>query len=193
MTTGRWLGLKRWKAGRRSADEHYKAFLETSPPAPSTSFDNAELVCLDIETTGLDPATVDMLSIGWVIIRGGMVDLSTAESHVVKPSGSLGDSPSIHGLTDSVVDQGMSPDEAMERVIEVLTGRVLAGVRGKIAVIRDAGRQLQKACIRAAQRKVLDLLLVPVGVDLRGPNVDDRRSGHDGDFFGHSPDGAPHS
>ena len=105
MTTGRWLTLKRWTAGRRSADEHYKAFLETRPPAPSTGFDDAELVCLDIETTGLDPATVDMLSIGWVLIRGGRVDLSTAESHVVKPSGGLGNSPSIHGLTDSVVDQ----------------------------------------------------------------------------------------
>jgi DNA polymerase-3 subunit epsilon len=126
MTTGRWLTLKRWTAGRRSADEHYKAFLETRPPAPSTSFDDAELVCLDIETTGLDPATVDMLSIGWVLIRGGRVDLSTAESHVVKPSGGLGNSPSIHGLTDSVVDQGMSPEEAMERVIEVLTGRIAA-------------------------------------------------------------------
>jgi DNA polymerase-3 subunit epsilon len=125
MTTGRWLRLKRWKAGRRSADEHYKAFLETSPPTPSTPFKNAELVCLDIETTGLDPATVDMLSIGWVLIRDGKVDLSTAESHVVKPSGGLGNSPSIHGLTDSVVDQGMSPEEAMARVVEVLTGRIL--------------------------------------------------------------------
>jgi DNA polymerase-3 subunit epsilon len=125
MKTGRWLALKRWKAGHQSADEHYKAFLKASPPSPGSRFEEAELVCLDIETTGLDPATVDMLSIGWVLIRGGRVDLATAESHVVKPEGGLGDSPAIHGLTDSVVDKGMSTAEAMERVIEVLTGRVL--------------------------------------------------------------------
>ena len=153
MTTGRWLALKRWKAGYRSADERYKALLEASPPSPGSAFEEAELVCLDIETTGLDPATVDMLSIGWVLIRNGRVDLSTAESHVVKPTSGLGDSPSIHGLTDSVVEQGMSPEEAMERVLEVLTGRVL--------VVHHAGldkRLLDRHC----KAQFGDKLLVPV-------------------------------
>ena len=154
MTTGRWLSLKRWKAGRRSGNEHYKALLEASPPSPATDFDDAELVCLDIETTGLDPATVDMLSIGWVLIRNGRVDLSTAESHVVKPArDELGDSPTIHGLTDSVVDEGMSPEEAMERVIDVLTGRVL--------VVHHAGLD-KKLLDRLCKEQFGDKLLVPV-------------------------------
>ena len=153
MTTSRFLALKRWKAGHRSADERYSTFLEVSPPAPGTRFDEAELVCLDIETTGLDPATVDMLSIGWVLIRGGRVDLSTAESHVVKPSCGLGDSPSIHGLTDSVVDQGMSPEEAMERVLEVLRGRVL--------VVHHAGLD-KKLLDRLCRTLFGDKLLIPV-------------------------------
>jgi DNA polymerase-3 subunit epsilon len=153
MKTGRWLALKRWRAGHRSADEHYKAFLEASPPAPGSRFEDVELVCLDIETTGLDPATVDMLSIGWVLIRGGRVDLSTAESHVVKPEGGLGDSPSILGLTDSVVDNGMSPAEAVGRVIEVLRGRVL--------VVHHAG--LDKRLLDRFCREYFgDKLLVPV-------------------------------
>jgi DNA polymerase-3 subunit epsilon len=153
MTTGRWLAIKRWKAGYLAADEHYKALLEASPPSASTRFEEAELVCLDIETTGLDPATVDMLSIGWVLIRGGRVDLSTAESHVVKPSGDVGNSPSIHGLTDSVVDQGMSPEEAMERVLEVLIGRVL--------VVHHAGLD-KKLLDRLCRAQFGDKLLVPV-------------------------------
>ena len=154
MRTGRWLTLKRWKAGYRTADEHYKALLETSPPPASSRFEEAELVCLDIETTGLDPATVDMLSIGWVLIRRGRVDLSTAESHVVKPSsGDVGDSPSIHGLTDSVVNQGMSPEEAMDRVLEVLTGRVL--------VVHHAGLD-KKLLDRLCRAQFGDKLLVPV-------------------------------
>ena len=153
MTTGRWLALKRWAAGRRSADERFKEFLDTSPPSAATPFREAELVCLDIETTGLDPATVDMLSIGWVLIRAGRVDLSTAESHVVKPSGELGDSPSIHGLTDSIVDQGISPGEAMERVIEVLTGRVL--------VVHHAGLD-KKLLDRFCRQLFGEKLLVPV-------------------------------
>ncbi|HSM31182.1 MAG TPA: exonuclease domain-containing protein [Woeseiaceae bacterium] len=153
MTTGRWLALKRWKAGYRSEDERYKALIEASPPSAATRFERAELVCLDIETTGLDPATVDMLSIGWVLIRNGRVDLSTAESHVVKPSGDVGDSPAIHGLTDSVVDQGISPEEAMQRVLEVLKGRVL--------VVHHAGLD-KKLLDRLCKDQFGDKLLVPV-------------------------------
>jgi DNA polymerase-3 subunit epsilon len=153
MKTGRWLALKRWRAGRRSADEAYRALVKTPAPSPGTPFDAAELVCLDIETTGLDPATVDMLSIGWVLIRDGRVDLATAESHVVKPTGELGDSPSIHGLTDTVVHQGMSPGEAMHRVLEVLAGRVL--------VVHHAG--LDKKLLDRFSRELFgDKLLVPV-------------------------------
>ena len=153
MKTGRWLALKRWQAGRRCDDEAYRALVNTPPPSPGTPFAEAELVCLDIETTGLDPATVDMLSIGWVLIRGGLVDLASAESHVVKPTGGLGDSPSIHGLTDTVVHQGMSPGEAMHRVLEVLTGRVL--------VVHHAG--LDKKLLDRFSRELFgDKLLVPV-------------------------------
>lgn len=153
MKTGRWLALKRWQAGRRSSDEAFRKFVRTPPPAPGTPFAEAELVCLDIETTGLDPATVDMLSIGWVLIRGARVDLASAESHVVKPTGGLGDSPSIHGLTDTVVDQGMAPGQAMHRVLEVLTGRVL--------VVHHAG--LDKKLLDRFSRELFgDKLLVPV-------------------------------
>lgn len=153
MTSSAWRALKRWRAGRRTADEAYRTFVRTPPPAPGTPFAEAELVCLDIETTGLDPATVDMLSIGWVLIRGGLVDLATAESHVVKPTGDLGESPSIHGLTDTVVLQGMSPREAMYRVLEVLTGRVL--------VVHHAG--LDKRLLDRFSRELFgDRLLVPV-------------------------------
>lgn len=153
MKTGRWLKLQRWKAGHQCTDERYKALLGKPPPASSCLFDEAELVSLDIETTGLDPVTAEMLSIGWVLIRGGRVDLSTAESHLVKPTGGLGDSPAIHGLTDSVVHQGMSPDEAIGRVIDVLTGRVL--------VVHHAGLD-KKLLDRHCRARFGEKLLVPV-------------------------------
>ncbi len=153
MTTGRWLALKRWQAGRRSSDEAFRQLVKTPAPAPGTPFAEVEFVCLDIETTGLDPATVDMLSIGWVLIRDARVDLSTAESHVVKPAGDLGDSPSIHGLTDTMVDRGISPAEAMQRVVRVLTGRVL--------VVHHAG--LDKKLLDRFSRELFgEKLLVPV-------------------------------
>ena len=123
------------------------------PPSPGTPFDDAELVCVDIETTGLDPTTADMLSIGWVLIRNGMVDLSTAESHVVKPTGNVCDSASVHGLTDTMVNLGMDPTQAVDRVIEALTGRVL--------VVHHAG--LDKGLLdRLCQIQFGEKLLVPI-------------------------------
>jgi len=148
-----WLTVKRWLARRRAANAHYRAFIEQAPPSPGTPFDDAELVCVDIETTGLDPATADMLSIGWVLIRNGMVDLSTAESHVVKPTGNVGDSASVHGLTDTMVNLGMDPTQAMERVVDVLAGRVL--------VVHHAG--LDKGLLdRLCKTQFGEKLLVPI-------------------------------
>jgi DNA polymerase-3 subunit epsilon len=148
-----WLSLRRWQARRRSADPAYRAFVSRPLPAPGTPVEEAELVCVDIETTGLDPATADMLSIGWVLVRGGRVDLSTAESHVVKPVGDVGDSASVHGLTDTVVNLGIDPTLAISRVIEVLTGRVL--------VVHHAG--LDKGLLdRLCKTQFGDKLLVPI-------------------------------
>jgi DNA polymerase-3 subunit epsilon len=52
-----WLTLRRWRARQRSTNPAYKAFLDRPLPAPGTPFEDAELVCMDIETTGLDPTT----------------------------------------------------------------------------------------------------------------------------------------
>ena len=149
----RWLALRRWKAARRVTNRHYQSFLSRPLPPPATLFDEAELICLDIETTGLDAATADMLSIGWVLIRDGMVDLSSAESYVVRPSGDVGDSASVHGLTDTAVSQGMDPRHAMERVVDVLAGRVL--------VVHHAG--LDKTLLdRLCRQQFGEKLLVPI-------------------------------
>lgn len=149
----RWLALRRWAAGRRSNNRHYQTFLRRPVPPPATPFGDAELICLDIETTGLDPLTADMLSIGWVLIRDGMVDLSSAESHVVKPPGEVGDSASVHGLTDTAVSGGMDPRHALERVVDVLAGRAL--------VVHHAG--LDKGLLDRLCREYFGgTLLVPV-------------------------------
>ena len=148
-----WLALQRWRALRRSDDAVFRAFIDQPVPAPGTLFTDAELVCMDIETTGLNPKTVDMLSIGWVLIRKCKVDLATAEAHIVKPNGGVGDSASVHGLTDTMVRYGMQPAEAIERVLEVLAGRVL--------VVHHAG--LDKILLdRICRQQYSEKLLVPM-------------------------------
>ena len=120
-----WLRLKRWRCRRRGIGEPLGRLLDIDVPSSATRFADAELVALDIETTGLDAATAEMLSVGWVVVRRGRVDLESAESHIVRPSGNVGSSASVHGLTDTIVGTGQERSLVIDRIVEVLTGRVL--------------------------------------------------------------------
>ena len=121
-----WLKARRWWLSRRHMPAPFDQLLAKPIPDPADLLTDTELVSLDIETTGLDPSTADMLSVGWVIVRNGRVDLGTAESHIVRPSGGVGDSASVHGLTDTVVGAGLDWGVVLDKIVGVLTGRVLA-------------------------------------------------------------------
>jgi len=120
-----WLKARRWLMRRKNFSAPFDAFLEAELPGPAAPFKDVEFVSLDIETTGLDASSADMLSVGWVVIRRGRIDLSTAESYIVRPSGEVGDSASVHGLTDTVVGGGLGWGAALGMIVEVLTGRIL--------------------------------------------------------------------
>ena len=168
----RWLALQRWWARRRVTEPPYNALLRQHPPAPPTVFADAEFVSLDIETTGLDAGTADMLSVGWVIVRRGKVDLRTATTYIVRPSGNVGDSASVHGLTDTVVEAGQDWRVTLSHIIEVLTGRIL--------LVHHAG--LDKALLdRMCRRHYGVPLLVPVVDTLALEHRRQRRRHHVGE------------
>ena len=116
----RLLAMRRWLAQKRRCGAPLDALLRQPLQPPTTSFRDAEIVSLDIETTGLDPASAEMLSVGWVIVRNGKVDLSSARSYLVRPRGGVGDSASIHGLTDTVVGEGHDVFETTSRPLSDL-------------------------------------------------------------------------
>ena len=148
-----WLRARRWFLGHRQFDPPFDALLASELPSAATSFVDTEFVSLDIETTGLDAATADMLSVGWVVLRNGRVDLSSAESFIVRPSGDVGDSASVHGLTDTLVGEGLDWGVVLDKVVQVLKGRVL--------LVHHAG--LDKILLdRMCMRRYGSSLLVPV-------------------------------
>lgn len=114
---------RRWR--RRATDGPLATLLAAELPAKQTAFEDLELVCLDIETTGLDAETADVLSVGWVVIRRNRIDLSTAEHYFVRLRGAVGDSATVHGITDSQVAEGIDIADVMERIVEALPGRCL--------------------------------------------------------------------
>ena len=148
-----WLKARRWWSSRRQVPAPCDELLARPIPEPSSLLADTELVSLDIETTGLDPASADMLSVGWVIVRNGKVDLGTAVSHIVRPSGGVGASASVHGLTDTVVGAGLDWGVVLDKIVVALTGRVL--------VVHHAG--LDHALLdRMCMQRYGSRLLVPV-------------------------------
>ena len=94
-----------------------------------------------------------MLSVGWVVVRGARVKLGTAETYIVRPSGDVGRSASVHGLTDTMVEQGHNWGVILDKIVEALAGRVL--------VVHHAG--LDKTLLdRMCRRRYGARLLVPV-------------------------------
>lgn len=148
-----WLVAKRWYYAHRDTEEPLRSLFAGDAPNPSASIDDVEFVALDIETTGLDASTADMLSVGWVVVRGTRVDLRTAESYIVQPSGDVGHSASVHGLTDTMVGSGQNWGVVLDKIVEALAGRVLA--------VHHAG--LDKVLLdRMCRRRYGARLLVPV-------------------------------
>jgi DNA polymerase-3 subunit epsilon len=149
----RWLRARRWYLGHKGFAEPMQSLLSSPLPGRSTSFEDTELVALDIETTGLDASSADMLSVGWVILRGGRVALSTARSRIVRPSHGVGSSASVHGLTDTVVGSGLDWQDVLDEIVELLAGRIL--------LVHHAG--LDKALLdRMCLRRFNTRLHVPV-------------------------------
>jgi DNA polymerase-3 subunit epsilon len=120
-----WLHARRWYLSRKPLREPLPTLLRSEMPHRSSRFEDIEFVALDIETTGLNPATAQVLSVGWVLLRNGRVALDTAESHLVRPSRGVGNSASVHGLTDTVVIQGEHWADVLDQVVWNLQGRVL--------------------------------------------------------------------
>lgn len=107
---------------RRLLDRVVPAGLRGWPP------EDAELVALDVETTGLDPRSADVLSIGAVPIRGRRVLLSDRfEAVLRRDAPTHAGSVRIHRLRAMDLEHGLPPGEALGRFREWLAGRPVLG------------------------------------------------------------------
>lgn len=86
----------------------------------------APLLAVDLEMTGLNPATDAIISIGWVPIDDGSIDLAGASEVGLEPdpTHSVGHSATIHGIRDCDRIGGLEPSQALERLMQALAGRV---------------------------------------------------------------------
>ena len=115
--------LRRWRRhwlGRAFRDGKF-ALLFATPLGE-------EWVALDFETTSLDPAKAEIVSIGAVRIQGNRVLTGEALSIRVQPPASLSaQSVVIHGLRHQDLQQGMTLEAALRLLLAFIGPRELVG------------------------------------------------------------------
>lgn len=91
-----------------------------------SSWRDAQYAVVDVETTGLDAAVNEVLSIGIVQVVGGRVQVGSAYYREVRPR-VLPDAGTvvIHGIRPSDAAAGEDPDAVGREVVELLRDRVL--------------------------------------------------------------------
>ena len=115
-----WQALQRSWQLHRLADAQYR-FLFEPPPAN-------EWVALDCETTGLNPRSDEIVSIGAVRIVGERILTSERLELLVRPQkGVRADSVRIHRLRSKDLEDGLECREAMHRLLHFIGSRPLVG------------------------------------------------------------------
>ena len=133
-----------------------RRFLEAPVAPPGTRLEDARLLAVDLETTGLDARTDHILSVGTLAVDGTRIPFGTAESYLVDQGVDVGQSAVIHQLTDDEVrSTGVPIEQALDRVFGALAGRVL--LAHHVAV--------EEGFLRAAVRRLY-------GIDVTIPSVD---------------------
>lgn len=118
--------LRRRRLARSVSSGPLRRFYEVPFAAPRADWRSLEYLALDLETTGTDPRTEEIVSAGWVVLRGPSIDLSTATRRLVRPSKAMPEhSAVIHAITDDEAGAGESPCAVLEDLLGELQGRVL--------------------------------------------------------------------
>ncbi len=117
---------KRKRLLKKAPEGALKDFLATPFPDTSQSIADTPILAVDFETTGLDPATDQILSIGFILIENNEIKLSSAYHKVIRTKGPLSEkNVVIHQITDDAKSQGDSLQTAVEDLLLALTGKVM--------------------------------------------------------------------
>jgi len=124
-------------------------------PAAETPWREAELCVIDLETTGLDPASDEIIAFATVPITEARVRLREARYQVVRPVRMpRANTIVIHGLRREELARAPGLSEVMEELLAELTGRVLV------------------AHFATLDERFLRRVLLQAGTGLRNPVID---------------------
>jgi DNA polymerase III subunit epsilon len=132
-----------------------RGYEEAIMPARSTPWREVPFTVVDLETTGLDPSSGEIISFATLTVSGGRVRLDDARYELVRPRRMPDeDTIRIHGLRETDLEDAPPLSEKVDGLLLALTGAALV------------------AHVAALERGFLGAALMKNGLDLRNPVVD---------------------
>jgi DNA polymerase-3 subunit epsilon len=132
-----------------------RSYRDAEFPPADTPWREVAFSVVDLEMTGLDPASDEIISFATVTVSGGAVRLDDARYELVRPNRMPDwDTIRIHGLREMDLEEAPPLNEVMDGLLEPLTGRPIV------------------AHVAEVERGFLAAALSAFGTELRNPIVD---------------------
>jgi DNA polymerase-3 subunit epsilon len=120
------INFRRRRRARSAPPGPLRTYYGQPFPPEARDWREVEFLALDMETTGSSPVADEIVSAGWVEIRGGAIDLGTATGRMVRPSGPMPEASAvIHAITDDEAARGEPLAGVLADILGALAGRVL--------------------------------------------------------------------
>ncbi len=120
------LEARRKRLLRKAPEGALKDFLSVPFPDKAGLIDSASILAVDFETTGLDPAREQILSVGFICLENNEILLSSAYHQVICAQGELKEeNVVIHQITDSAKSRGASLEEVTSDLLAALAGKAM--------------------------------------------------------------------
>jgi DNA polymerase-3 subunit epsilon len=106
-------------------DELLKVYQKSQLPLLDLPIKDVPLLALDLEMTGLDAKSDQIISMGVIPIINGQIKLNKGHHKLIKIEGSVGQSAIIHGVLDKDLDQALTLKEAIQWLLREAIGSIL--------------------------------------------------------------------
>lgn len=111
---------------KRCPDGALKNYLSTPFVKKNQTIADIDILSVDFETTGLDAKKDKLLSLGFVTLHQGRIELSTSYHQVIRCSGTLEkNNVVVHQITDDEKERGTDLKLALDSLLTAMTGKVL--------------------------------------------------------------------
>lgn len=121
-----WWNNRRRRYLKKTDSLLMKTFLNNSEIDKKQIAFDTEYLAVDLEMSGLNKNTDQIISIGFVPIKQGQILIKHAKHIIIKHEEiELGNSVAIHGIHETELANGVSYEQAMQSLLSALSGRVL--------------------------------------------------------------------